>query len=165
MRIRKLFILVLFGLAASLTGCVETGANVDSTNDKTAKIVKTADVETPPISRADAPADRLEVFYFHKTARCHSCTTVENYVSDVVKERFAEEVKSGLIDFRTINVDLPENEALARKFKATGSSLYLNRITGGQDNIEFYSDVWRLFGNEESLKNQLEIKIKSLLVF
>ncbi len=157
-----MFILILFGLAASLTGCADIGANVDFANDKTANIAMGAAVDGP-VSRADVPADRLEIFYFHKTARCQSCTTVENYVSDVVRERFAEEVKGGLIDFRTINVDLPENELIARKFKATGSSLYLNRITGGQDNIEFYSDVWRLFGNEEALKNQLEIKIKSLL--
>lgn len=154
---KTIFIPVLFVFLAVLSGCVQTKAIINNPTDDF--------VQNPAKISEDAPANRLEVFYFHRTARCQSCTTVENYVRDLIEGRFAEEVRSGLIDFRTLNIDLPENEALARKFKATGSALYLNKITDGRDNIEFYADVWRLFGNEQALKDQLEIKINSLLSF
>lgn len=108
-------------------------------------------------------ADKLEVYYFHRTARCYSCNTAGEYVSKTILEFFSDQVKNGVIDYREINVDLPENKEIARKFQATGSSLFINKIIDSKDNIEQDANIWRLLNNETKFKDYLKNKINSHL--
>lgn len=85
------------------------------------------------------------------------------YTKETVEKNFQLELKSGKIEFREINVDLPENREIAAKFKATGSSLFINTITDGKDNIRQDVQVWRLLGNPPAFSNYLSAKIKTLL--
>lgn len=115
------------------------------------------------IQEQKQPADKVEVMYFHATARCISCTTIGKYTGETVNEYFQSELKSGKIEFREINVDLPENRELAFKFQASGSSLFLNAITDGEDNITEDVTVWRLINDEGRFKTYLKDKIDNLL--
>ena len=72
-------------------------------------------------------------------------------------------MKSGQIDYREINVDLPENKEVARKFQASGSSLFINRIKDGQETIEQDTNIWRFLSDEAGFKSYLADKIKSYL--
>lgn len=115
------------------------------------------------MSSAEAVADKLEVYYFHSTARCYSCKTIGQYINETMLGKYDDQLKNGKIDYREMNVDLPENKEIARKYRATGSSLFINRIKDGQDNIEPDMNVWRLLGDEASFKSYLENKINSYL--
>jgi len=108
------------------------------------------------------PADKIQVFLFHPTQRCITCITIGKYAKETVEQKFPEEVKSGKIEFREINIDLPENKELANKFKATGSSLFINPIVDGKDNIQQDTQVWRLTSNEQSFITYLSDKINAL---
>lgn len=107
--------------------------------------------------------DKVQVYYFHRTQRCNTCKAIGRYTGEVINETFIEEQKRGRIEFREINVELPENKELAKKFKASGPSLFMNIIKNGQDNIIADANIWRLVGDEESFKKYLAEKIKSLL--
>ena len=119
--------------------------------------VEIAKVQTPK------PADRIQVFLFHATHRCSSCITVGKLAQKTIEQKFPEELKSEKIEFREINIDLPENRELATKFKAIGSSLFLNKIIEGKDNIEEDAQVWRLFFDEQNFISYLSDKIKTQL--
>jgi len=108
-------------------------------------------------------ADKLEIYYFHSTARCYSCKTIGQYVNETITQKYNEQLGNGKIDYREINIDLPENKEIAFKFKASGSSLFINKIKDGQDNIEQDMNVWRLLGDETKFKNYLEDKINNYL--
>lgn len=108
-------------------------------------------------------ADKIEVYYFHRTQRCYSCNTLGQYVKETIEQKFSEETKNNIIDFREINVDLPENKDVAIKFQASGSSLFVNAIKNGQDNISQDTNVWRLLNNKSQFKNYLANKINSFL--
>jgi len=116
-----------------------------------------------PIFSADQVVDKLEVYYFHRTQRCYSCNTLSRYARETIEQRFSEEIKNGKIDFREINVDLSENKDVARKFQASGSSLFINAIKDGEDDISQDTNVWRLLRNEAQFKSYLENKINLLL--
>ncbi len=109
------------------------------------------------------PADKLEVYYFHRTQRCYSCNTIGRYIKEIIEQKFAKETKNSIIDFREINIDLPENKKMAIKFQASGSSLFINAVRNGQNNISQDINIWRLLNNESQFKNYLENKINSLL--
>jgi len=108
-------------------------------------------------------ADKIQVFLFHNTERCYSCITIGKFAKETVEQNFPNELKSGKIEFKEVNIDLPENEELATKFRATGSSLFINPIIDGKDNIKEDTQVWRLVSNEQSFVNYLSEKIKKLL--
>jgi len=115
------------------------------------------------MSIAVAPAERVEVFLFHRTQRCTTCIAIGKLSGQTVEERFGPEVLSGKVVFREINIDEPENKALAEKFQASGSSLFINAVRGESDNIQEDTQVWRLVGDSEAFKDYLAGKLNILL--
>ena len=144
------FLLAIF--LFTITGCNKTTNNVNNNNDY-----------SNLMSTTNQSADKLEVYYFHRTARCYSCRIIEQYVREVMEQKYGEEIKNGVIDFRELNVELPENREVARKFQASGSSLFINRIINERNNIEQDVNVWRLLRSEDQFKGYLEEKINSYL--
>ncbi|MEI6587528.1 MAG: nitrophenyl compound nitroreductase subunit ArsF family protein [Candidatus Moraniibacteriota bacterium] len=106
-------------------------------------------------------ADKVQVFLFHSTQRCVTCIAIGKLAGETVSEFFQSELRDGKIEFREINIDLPENKELAQKFKATGSALYLNAITAGADNIFQDTKVWQLTTNGTQFKSYLKDKINN----
>ncbi len=108
-------------------------------------------------------AEKIEVIYFHGTARCPSCILLEEYSSDVLNNNFLKEIEEGLVSFSKVNVDLPENREIAKKFQASGSSLKINEIIGGEDNISDEVSVWRYLNNKHNFEAYLVERISSRL--
>ena len=119
-----------------------------NTNNQTTK-----SQEELPMSTAKTSAEKIEVVHFHATQQCWSCITVGEYALKTIKEKFPEEYKNGTIVFRDINGELPENRDMVIKYQAGGSSLFVNAITAGKDNIEEDVTVWRLVSNESQFIN------------
>ena len=111
----------------------------------------------------DQKADKVEVFLFHATQRCPTCIRIGQLAKATVEERFSEQLNSGKIEFREINIDLSENKALAEKFRAGGSALFINAIKNEQDNITEDTMVWQLAGETVKFKDYLSCKIWNLL--
>jgi len=109
------------------------------------------------------PAQKIQVFLFHETQRCYSCITIGKFAKETVEQKFSEELKSGKIEFREINIDLPENKEIAEKFKATGSLLFINSIVDGEDSIQNDVRVWQLVSNRQAFMNYLSDKLKGML--
>jgi outer membrane protein assembly factor BamE (lipoprotein component of BamABCDE complex) len=159
---KKIFIIIfIFGLL-SLTGCSSKQTVVNS--DQEGQANKPAQTQTKlPMSSKEMAADKVQVFLFHATQRCSTCIAIGKLAGETVNERFQDELKAGKIEFREVNIDLPENKELAIKFQASGSALYLNSIKGLSDNIEQDIKVWRLTNNPDAFKNYLEGRINAFL--
>ncbi len=114
-------------------------------------------------SRANQPPDKIVVVHFHGTQQCWSCITVGKYALKTIKEKFSEEYSNGLIEFKDINGELPANRDIVIKYQARGSSLYVNTIIAGQDNIKEDVTVWRLVNNENQFISYFEGVLKNLL--
>jgi hypothetical protein len=80
----------------------------------------------------------IKVYDFHSTNRCITCQSIENNTQFTLETFFAEELKNKTISFQIVNVDKDENYALAEKFQATGTALFLNVI---KDNKEQHIDL------------------------
>lgn len=119
--------------------------------------------EVSAVQEPKQPAEKVEVFLFHTTQRCTTCIAIGRLAGETVNEYFQPEIKAGRIEFREINIDLAENKKLAEKFQASGSSLFLNAISDGKDNITEDITVWRLTQNSTQFKNYLKGKINNLL--
>ena len=111
----------------------------------------------------EIPAERIEVVHFHGTRQCWSCITVGEYALKTIQDKFPEEYKNGTIVFMNINVELPENEDIVVRYQARGSSLFVNAITNGYDNIKEDTTVWQLVIDENKYINYFENKLRNLL--
>lgn len=125
---------------------------------------------TSPMKTGDATgqsskisADKIEVMHFHATQQCWSCITVGEYTLKTIKEKFPEEYKNGKIVYKDVNGELPENKDMVIKYQARGSSLFVNAIRDGKDNIEEDITVWRLVSNENQFVSYFQNKLNNLL--
>jgi hypothetical protein len=129
-------------VAVLLTGCDQTVYGTGTPQATSAASTK------PNAASSIGPADKIEVIDFHRTVRCDSCVWVGEVSRKTVEFYFKDELASGKVTFQEIDVQKPENAALAKKFKATGSSLYLNYIKDGTDHIVEASRIYPYVGNE-----------------
>lgn len=149
---------LLYGVALVFAiGLVYMSSSTNKVASEQKSIIKTAEVQN------FKPAEKIQVFLFHATQRCITCITIGKYAKETVEQKFPEELKSGKIEFREINIDLPENKEIANKFKATGSSLFINPIVEGRDNIQVDTQVWRLVSNEQNFIKYLSEKLQGFL--
>lgn len=162
--------MIILAAALTLSGCSQQQALSRDNSDAQKKPAQAAVAaktgnsnEDLPTSSVETIADKVQVFLFHTTQRCSTCIAIGKLSGETVKERFQEELKSGRIEFREVNIDLPENKDLARKFRAAGSALYLNAIINGKDNIKQDTKVWRLTNTPATFKDYLEGRINILL--
>ncbi len=108
-------------------------------------------------------AEKIEVIHFHATQQCWACVTLGELALKTIEQEFPKEYEEGLITFQDANVDLAENRELASKYQARGSSLYINAIVDGEDNIEEDIAVWRLLGSESAFIEYFSDKLSSML--
>jgi hypothetical protein len=106
-----------------------------------------------------AGAERIDVVYFHRSERCASCNWAEQASRKVVESYFGAELASGRVTFREVDVQKAENAALARQYQAMGSSLFINYVKDGVDNIVHASDTYAFIGNEARFGELLRAKV------
>jgi hypothetical protein len=108
-------------------------------------------------------AEKIEVVHFHATQQCWSCIELGRLAKLTLEKRFPEELESGFIEFKEVNVELPENSDIVEKYQASGSSLFVNYIYDGEDHIEEEVQVWRLLSSEIQFRKYLGDKLEKYL--
>jgi len=141
---KKFKLLSIIVLALIFTSC--NGQDKNKTNEKAQNISK------------------IEVIDFHSTHRCVTCQAIEESTKYTLDNYFADELKSGKITFQVINVDKKENYALAEKFEASGTSLFLNVIRNGEEKQINLTDFAFMNGrNKEVFSKELKAKLDAEL--
>ncbi len=109
--------------------------------------------------------DHVEVLYFHGKKRCATCMAIETRTREAIEAEFAEELKSGALVFKTIDISEPTNEYIADKYEIAWSSLLVSNWKNGKetyDNITEYA-----FANArtspDKFKNGVAQKLRTLL--
>lgn len=123
------------------------------------------DQESIPQAEVANPKLKLQIYYFHSTNRCATCNSIETAVREVVESNFREQLASGIVNFKTINVDEAENKVLAKKYEAAGAALHFVQIENG---IETDNDLTEYaFSNVRTqpdlFKSVLKEKIQSII--
>lgn len=71
----------------------------------------------------DDKVGTVELLYFHGKQRCLTCMAIEKFSTETVAKEFQEQVDSGKLIYKIIDID--KEEALADKYKVASSSLIL----------------------------------------
>ena len=108
-------------------------------------------------SKISSDIEKVEVYHFHATRQCVTCKTVGAFSEETVNTYFSNELKSGKLVYAHVNVDLPENKALADKYGAKGSSLLIG-VYGKDGSFIKQEDinVWYKIGDKTDFMNYLK---------
>jgi hypothetical protein len=105
-------------------------------------------------------ASKIEVIDFYGTHRCVTCEAIEANAKYTIDNYFAEAVKEGKLEFKTINVDDKKNYDMAEKFEATGTALFINVIKDGKEqHIDLTNFAFAKGNDKEVFSAELKEKI------
>jgi len=74
---------------------------------------------------SDNQSDIIEAYYFHFTARCSTCLTIESSAKENLATLYPNFFNQGLITFQSVNLDEESNNPLAERLGVTGQTLLL----------------------------------------
>ncbi len=112
-------------------------------------------IESPALS------DRVDVIYFHRPQRCVTCLCFEDRIRYVVSTYFQNELNSGRMTFGVYDIGDRKNAAIASKYGAVGSQLFINTVKDGTDNIKDVQDIW--YWHCTSNKRDFDQKVKNVI--
>ncbi len=148
---KKIISSIFLLFAILITGC-SSEASFSNSNEETTNQVS-----------AISEVDKIEIIDFHSSRRCYSCLVMEKLTKATLEEHFQSELRDGKITFSSINVEKAEHKNIVQKYQARGSSLFINVISDGKDNISEEIQVWRLLNNEQAFKQYLKNRIETLM--
>ncbi len=100
-------------------------------------------------------AENVEVFYFHYSRRCVTCTNVENFTRDIVYELYGDDVI-----FDAFNLEKADGKQKGNKLGISGQTLV---IVKGDKKIDITAEGFMNTRNPEKLKQIIKGKIDPLL--
>jgi Tfp pilus assembly major pilin PilA len=69
--------------------------------------------------------NKVIAYYFHGTNRCATCLTIERYSREAIEKYFSQEIREGILEFKPLNVDEPENRHYIQDYQLYTRSLVL----------------------------------------
>ena len=113
----------------------------------------------PATSSVPSNVDALEVVYFHRPQRCAGCVYAETSTRYTLETYFAEELKSGKIIFKVINLADEANATTVEHYGAYTSSLFIKSKKDGNANIEEVKEIWFFLGKDSEFVALVKSKI------
>jgi len=112
---------------------------------------------------ADA-APKFIATYFLTNIRCPSCLAIERLTSETIRSEFAEQLRAGSLQWRTINIDGEGNFHYIEDYKLYTKSVILSQVVDGKEvrwrNLE---KVWELLRNEGKFKKYVKNEVASFM--
>lgn len=138
-----------------------------SSKKQTGNVDKTAAVATvPQAAPTETKADsrQLVVYYFHTTFRCPSCNYIEQTTEAAIKETFADELASGRMVFKSINIEEKGNEHFAKDYTLyTKSVIVSDMVNGEQTRWKNLEKVWQLIRKDDDFRAYIITEVKAYL--
>jgi thiol-disulfide isomerase/thioredoxin len=135
-------ILAAFASAYSTALAADDKATDKATDKVTDKAAEKAG-EQAAAEKPAAPADRVVVMYFHRTKRCPTCLRMGTYSEASVKEKFADALKEGKVEFHYVDFQDKKNDALTKGYKVGGPTLIVAKVENNKlKEFKNLTDIW-----------------------
>ncbi len=107
---------------------------------------------------------KVIAYYFYTNYRCQSCYTIEKYTQGAIEENFEDELTSGELVFKPVNVEEKENEHFLGDYQLYTKSVVLSLVKDGEE-IKFKNlkKVWELLRNKDEFYKYIKEETKGFL--
>ena len=114
--------------------------------------------------KKDEVTDYVQVYYFHATNRCKTCTTIEQYSREAVETFFKEQLDNRTVRFELINYDKPDNRHYLQDYQLLYRSLVIVRYKDGkQAAFKNLEKIWQHKSNRDEFLNYVKTEMEAFL--
>jgi hypothetical protein len=118
----------------------------------------------PSSGETSIPATGVVAYYFHTTARCTSCLTIEKWTAEAIQTAFATELTDGTLTWRVVDVEEAANTHFIEDYQLVSKSVVLVRYTNGKPGKwENLQKVWQLLGDQTVFQDYIKSSTRSFL--
>ena len=122
-----------------------------------------ADAAPPPTADTTS-SEKVIAYYFHGNKRCDTCRSIEAYSKEAIETGFADEMESGALGWRIVNVDEPENDHFIEEFELVTRSVVLDRPgTATSTDWKNLDQVWDLVGDKDVFIRYIQHETRTFL--
>lgn len=108
---------------------------------------------------------RVVGYYFHRTQRCPTCLRIEELAGEIVKNHFADQLKSGDLKWKIVNIEKEGNEHYETDFNLSVQSIVLVNYAGGkQSGWKNLDLIWEKINDEPEFEHYILAEVDSALV-
>lgn len=113
----------------------------------------------------DRTTAMIEVIDFYGTHRCVTCEAIEANAKYTVDTYYAKEKAAGKVVFKTVNIDEEDNYAMAERFEASGTALFINVVKDGQEtHLDLTNFAFSKGRDQEAFSQELKTRIDAELI-
>jgi hypothetical protein len=103
-------------------------------------------------------------YYFHGNVRCPSCIKIEAWTKETIDSSFADELKSGRIEWRVINTDSSLNEHYVKDYELYSKSVILSDLHNGkQTRWKNLYKIWTLLMDKSGFQTYVRDELAPYL--
>jgi hypothetical protein len=110
------------------------------------------------------PGRRVVAYYFHATQRCATCRIIEAHSDEAIHSNFAAELARGVLQWRAVNVQLPENRHFVQDYQLFTRSLVLVEFKDGRETgHKVLEKTWELVGDKTAFADYVVREVNAFL--
>lgn len=146
---------------AALVVLVGSGAWIGKPVTHALSRTASVDSATAPAKEPTIADARVIAYYFHTTYRCVSCRNIEKYTREAIESGFSDDLESGHLVWRVINVEEKGNEHFVKDYQLfTKSVVLVDERTGEWKNLP---KVWQLLGDPNKFIRYIQTETDGFL--
>ena len=154
-------IIVIVSAVGLVTGCKNRGEQ----KPKQSNITSEAQAEEMSAKeKKEERGTKVIAYYFYTNYRCQSCYTIEKYTKEAIEGNFEDELTSGELVFKPVNIEEKENEHFLGDYQLYTKSVVLSLVKDGKE-TEFKNlkKVWELLRNKDEFYKYIKEETKGFL--
>jgi hypothetical protein len=122
----------------------------------------TAQPSKKEVKESAINSDKIEAYYFHFTARCTTCKTIEAKAKENLETLYPNQFKQGLITFQSINLEEASSKPLAERLGVSGQTLL---IVKGDKKVNLTNEGFMYaVAKPEKFKEIINEKVDGLMI-
>ena len=104
------------------------------------------------------------VYFFYNDVYCETCNKLEGFALEAVQSEFEDELKTGLLQWRSLDMTTPKNSHYVEEFGLFSKSIVLVAFESGKETRwENLEDIWDRIHDEGGYKEYINASLRAFM--
>ena len=122
----------------------------------TSETVPDENSATAPTEDTEAAQHTVVAYYFHGNVRCQTCRKIEAYTAESITTALTNEIFSGQLEWKIVNVDETPNEHFLKDYQLTSRAVVLvDTVKGEQVKWKNLTRIWDMVGDKAEFQKYI----------
>jgi hypothetical protein len=107
---------------------------------------------------------KIIVYYFHYKTRCATCYDMDSLAKHALETNFADAVKKGKLEWKSVNIDAAENKHFKDEYKLHTITVIVSTLQDGKEvSWKNLDQIWFLIHDNNEYMEYITKEVKSCL--